>query len=35
MTDLRDLGSLVDLWNNARILCVGVLMLDRFVYGAV
>lgn len=35
MTDLRNLGSLVDLWHNARILCVGDLMLDRFVYGAV
>lgn len=33
--DLRDLGSLVDLWRDARILCVGDLMLDRFVYGAV
>lgn len=33
--DLRDLGSLVDLWRNARILCVGDLMLDRFVYGSV
>lgn len=35
MTDLRNLGSLVDLWRNARILCVGDLMLDRFVYGSV
>lgn len=33
--NLHDLGSLVDLWNGARILCVGDLMLDRFVYGAV
>lgn len=35
MTDLRNLGSLVDRWRGARILCVGDLMLDRFVYGAV
>ncbi len=34
-SDLRSLGSLLDLWRGARILCVGDLMLDRFVYGAV
>lgn len=35
MTDLRNLGSLADRWRGQRILCVGDLMLDRFVYGAV
>lgn len=35
MANLDDLGSLIDLWRDARILCVGDLMLDRFVYGAV
>lgn len=35
VTDLRNLGSLVDRWRGARILCVGDLMLDRFVYGGV
>lgn len=35
MADLHNLASLVDQWRDARILCVGDLMLDRFVYGAV
>lgn len=34
-TDPGNLGSLADLWRDARILCVGDVMLDRFVYGAV
>lgn len=35
MSDQRNLGTLVDGWRNASILCIGDVMLDRFVYGTV
>ncbi len=35
MTDRRDLATLVDKLKDARVLCVGDVMLDRFVYGRV
>lgn len=35
MTDLSHLAQLVEQLPNAKVLCIGDVMLDRFVYGSV
>ena len=35
MTERSDLAALVESFSRARVLCIGDVMLDRFVYGEV
>lgn len=35
MSSLSDFGHVIDRWHDARVLCIGDVMLDRFVYGTV
>lgn len=35
MGDVSNLGAVIDGWQNSTVLCIGDVMLDRFVYGSV